>query len=241
MEGKPEKSIFISRRGAYHGSTVAAASLGGFSSMHKQGGLPIDGIYHGPSPDWWSFGGDLSPEDFGRKVAEQTLALIDGIGASRIGAMIAEPIMGAGGVIIPPKTYWPILAKGLKERDILLISDEVICGFGRTGQWFGCEFMGTEPDFMTMAKGITSGYVPMGAVAVSDRVANVLKEKGDEFATATPIPAIRRPAPHRSPRSGSCAPKSWSRTSARTLAPISRKSGCSWPSIRWWARRSWKA
>lgn len=182
LEGKPEKSIFISRRGAYHGSTVAAASLGGFSSMHKQGGLPIDGIYHAPSPDWWSFGGDLSPEAFGRKVAEQTLALIDGIGASRIGAMIAEPIMGAGGVIIPPKTYWPILAKGLKERDILLISDEVICGFGRTGQWFGCEFMGTEPDLMTMAKGITSGYVPMGAVAVSDRVANVLKEKGDEFA-----------------------------------------------------------
>jgi putrescine aminotransferase len=90
--------------------------------------------------------------------------------------------MGAGGVIIPPSTYWPALSAGLKERGVLLISDEVICGFGRTGQWFGCETMGTEPDLMTMAKGLTAGYVPMGAVAVSDRVANVLLEKGGEFA-----------------------------------------------------------
>jgi putrescine aminotransferase len=108
--------------------------------------------------------------------------MIDGIGAHRIAAMIGEPIMGAGGVIVPPKTYWPQLAAGLKERDILLISDEVICGFGRTGEWFGCQLMATQPDFMTLAKGITSGYIPMGAVAVSDRVASVLIEKGDEFA-----------------------------------------------------------
>ncbi|RKE83346.1 aspartate aminotransferase family protein [Rhizobium sp. AG855] len=182
LEGKPEKSIFISRRGGYHGSTVAAASLGGFGSMHKQGGLPIPGIYHAPSPDWWSYGGDMSSDEFGLHVAHQTLSLIDAIGSDRIGAMIGEPIMGAGGVIVPPKTYWPALSAGLKERDILLISDEVICGFGRTGEWFGCELMGTEPDFLTMAKGITSGYIPLGAVGVSDRVAKVLLEKGGEFA-----------------------------------------------------------
>ncbi|THF54070.1 aspartate aminotransferase family protein [Allorhizobium terrae] len=179
---KPEKTIFISRRGGYHGSTVASASLGGFGSMHAQGGLPIPGIFHAPPPSWWANGGDLTPDEFGLKVANQTLELIDSIGAHKIAAMIGEPIMGAGGVIVPPKTYWPAVAKGLKERDILFISDEVICGFGRTGQWFGCELMGTEPDFMTMAKGITSGYVPMGCVGVSDRIAHVLLEKGDEFA-----------------------------------------------------------
>ncbi|MCF8480504.1 MAG: aminotransferase class III-fold pyridoxal phosphate-dependent enzyme [Rhodospirillum sp.] len=181
LMGKPERSIFIGRRNGYHGSTVAAASLGGFTGMHKQGGLPIPGVYHAPSPSWWADGGDLSPAAFGLKIARETLALIDGIGADRVAAMIGEPIMGAGGVIIPPETYWPTLTAGLKERGILFISDEVICGFGRTGEWFGCEYMGTEPDFLTMAKGITSGYVPMGAVAVSDRVASVLLEKGGEF------------------------------------------------------------
>jgi putrescine aminotransferase len=99
----------------------------------------------------------------------------------RVAAFIAEPIMGAGGVVIPPDTYWPSFGPGLKERGVLMISDEVICGFGRTGSWFGCETYGTEPDFMTMAKALTSGYVPMGAVAVSDRVADVLVAKGEEF------------------------------------------------------------
>ena len=179
---QPERKIFVSRRGGYHGSTVAAAALGGFGSMHKQGGVPVGNIFHAPQPSWWAEGGELSPEDFGLKVANDTLALIDGIGAKRVAAFIGEPIQGAGGVIIPPATYWPTLAAGLKDRGILLISDEVICGFGRTGNWFGCETMGTEPDFMTMAKGITSGYVPMGAVAVSDRVADVLIAKGGEFA-----------------------------------------------------------
>ncbi len=179
---KPEKKIVLARRGGYHGSTVTAASLGGFPSMHKQGGMVVPDVFHAPAPSWWAEGGDLTPEAFGLRVAHQTLELIDAIGAHRVAAMIGEPIMGAGGVIIPPATYWPTLAKGLKERDILFISDEVICGFGRTGHWFGHEMMGTSPDFMTMAKGISSGYIPLGAVAISDRVANVLLEKGDEFA-----------------------------------------------------------
>jgi putrescine---pyruvate transaminase len=179
---KPEKKIFVSRRNGYHGSTVAASALCGFGAMHKQPGVPVGNIFHGPTPGWWHDGGDLSPAEFGAKTADDTLALIDGIGAARVAAFIGEPIMGAGGVIIPPDSYWPRLAKGLKDRDILLISDEVICGFGRTGNWFGCQTYGTEPDLMTMAKGITSGYIPLGAVAVSDRIADVLLEKGDEFA-----------------------------------------------------------
>lgn len=177
----PERNVIVSRNGAYHGSTVAAAAVGGFSGMHAQPGFPVGNIFHAPRPFWWGEGGDMSPQDFGTKVAQDTLALIDGIGVNRVAAFIAEPIMGAGGVIIPPDTYWPALAAGLKERGVLLISDEVICGFGRTGRWFGCETFGTEPDFLTMAKGLTSGYVPMGAVGVSDRVANVLSEKGGEF------------------------------------------------------------
>jgi putrescine aminotransferase len=177
-----ERRIFVSRRGGYHGSTVATAALSGFGGMHKMHGVPVGNIFHAPAPSWWDQGGDLSPEAFGLKIAHDTLSLIDGIGANRVAAFIGEPIMGAGGVIIPPSTYWPALSAGLKERGVLLISDEVICGFGRTGQWFGCETMGTEPDLMTMAKGLTAGYVPMGAVAVSDRVANVLLEKGGEFA-----------------------------------------------------------
>ncbi len=182
ISGKPDKSIIVSRKNGYHGSTMAGASLGGMAFMHKQGGLPIPGIVHMRQPFWWAEGEDHTPEEFGKLVARDTLERIDAIGADNIAAMIAEPIQGAGGVIIPPKTYWPILAKGLKERDILLISDEVICGFGRTGHWFGCEFMGTEPDIMAMAKGISSGYQPIGAVAVSDRVADALLAKGGEFA-----------------------------------------------------------
>jgi putrescine aminotransferase len=181
LRDKPGRNVIVSRRGAYHGSTVAAASIGGFDAMHRQAGLPVGNIFHAPRPAWWAEGGDLSPEEFGTKVARDTLALIDGIGTERVAAFIAEPIMGAGGVVIPPETYWPTLWAGLKDRGILLISDEVICGFGRTGSWFGCQTYGTEPDFMTMAKALTSGYVPMGAVAVSDRVAEVLVAKGEEF------------------------------------------------------------
>ncbi|QBX34949.1 aspartate aminotransferase family protein [Paracoccus liaowanqingii] len=180
--GQPDRTIIVSRQGAYHGSTVAASAVGGFGFMHAQPGLPVGNILHAPRPAWWAEGGDLSPEEFGLKVARDTLALIDGIGAHRVAGFIAEPIMGAGGVIIPPDTYWPALSAGLTERGVMLISDEVICGFGRTGSWFGCQTYGTTPDFMTMAKGLTSGYIPMGAVGVSDRVAEVLSAKGGEFA-----------------------------------------------------------
>jgi len=181
LREKPGRNVIVSRRGAYHGSTVAAASVGGFDAMHRQAGLPVGNIFHAPRPAWWAEGGDLSPEAFGAKVARDTLSLIDGIGVERVAAFIAEPVMGAGGVIVPPDSYWPALWAGLKERGVLMVSDEVICGFGRTGSWFGCQTYGTEPDFMTMAKALTSGYVPMGAVAVSDRIAEVLVARGEEF------------------------------------------------------------
>ncbi|MFZ1814806.1 MAG: aspartate aminotransferase family protein [Rhizobiaceae bacterium] len=181
LMGKPEKKTIISRRNAYHGSTIAGASLGGMAGMHAQSMLPIPGIVHIAQPYWFGEGMDMSPQEFGLKAARALAAEIDRLGEDRIAAFIAEPIQGAGGVIVPPETYWPEVKRILDERDILFISDEVICGFGRTGNWFGCETYGTEPDFMAMAKGLSSGYLPIGAVAVSDKVAQVFHGKNSEF------------------------------------------------------------
>jgi len=179
--GQPKRSIVISRLNAYHGSTVAAASLGGMSAMHAQGGLPIPDIVHIEQPYWYENGTDLSPEDYGLRAARRLAEKIEELGPERVAAFIGEPIQGAGGVIIPPATYWPEIQRICREYGILLIADEVICGFGRTGNWFGCEHFGFEPDFMTIAKGITSGYQPLGGAMVSDRVAEVLIGQGGEF------------------------------------------------------------
>jgi putrescine aminotransferase len=147
--------------------------------MHAQGGLPIPGIVHIAQPYWYGEGADQSPDAFGLWAARQLEAKIDELGADTIAAFNGEPIQGAGGVIVPPPTYWPEIQRICRERDILLVSDEVICGFGRTGRWFGCETFGYEPDIMAMAKGISSGYLPIGAVMVSDRVADVIAAAGD--------------------------------------------------------------
>ncbi|MGH8129561.1 MAG: aminotransferase, partial [Steroidobacteraceae bacterium] len=181
LMGHPKRSIVISRLNAYHGSTVAAASLGGMSAMHAQGGLPIPDIVHIEQPYWYENGTDLSPEDYGLRAARRLAEKIEELGPERVAAFIGEPIQGAGGVIIPPATYWPEIQRICREYGILLIADEVICGFGRTGRWFGCEHFGFEPDFMTIAKGVTSGYQPLGGAMVSDRVAEVLIGKGGEF------------------------------------------------------------
>lgn len=180
LRGKPRKTHFIARRNAYHGSTVGGASLGGMSWMHKQGGLPIPGVVHVPQPWWWGEGGDMTPDEFGLWAARQVEQAIDELGAENVGAFIGEPIQGAGGVIMPPDTYWPEVARICRERDVLIVSDEVICGFGRTGSWFGCQHYGFEPDLMTFAKNVTSGYLPLGGVMLRDRVAEVL-HKGREF------------------------------------------------------------
>lgn len=182
LMGKPEKKTVISRRNAYHGSTVASASLGGMSAMHAQSGMPIPGITHIGQPYWFGEALEMNKGEFGIAAAQELEQEIDRLGEDTIAAFIAEPIQGAGGVIIPPESYWPEIRRILQEREILFVSDEVVCGFGRTGNWFGCQTYETEPDLMTMAKGMSSGYLPIGGVGVSDRVATVLEEKAAEFA-----------------------------------------------------------
>ena len=181
--GQPERQVIISRHNAYHGSTMAGASLGGMSGMHAQGGLPIPGIVHIEQPYWWEHGRPqgLSREAFGLVAAGWLEAKILEVGPEKVAAFIGEPVQGAGGVIIPPSTYWPEVQRICDRYGILLVSDEVICGFGRTGNWFGCETMGSRPDLMTFAKGVTSGYVPLGGVMVGERVARVMIEQGGEF------------------------------------------------------------
>ena len=179
--GQPGRQVIISRHNAYHGSTMAGASLGGMAGMHAQGGLPIPGITHIQQPYWAELGQGMGRDDFGRVAAGWLEQKILEVGADKVAAFIGEPIQGAGGVIIPPATYWPEIQRICDRYGILLVSDEVICGFGRTGQWFGCETLGFRPDLMTFAKGVTSGYVPLGGVMVGDRVAKVLIERGGEF------------------------------------------------------------
>ncbi len=181
--GQPARKLIISRNNAYHGSTMAGASLSGMSGMHAQGGLPIPDITHIEQPYWYELGRPLglSRDDFGRLAASWLEDKILAVGPERVAAFIGEPIQGAGGVIIPPATYWPAVQAICERYGILLVSDEVICGFGRTGQWWGSETFGTRPDLMTFAKGVTSGYIPLGGVMVGERVARVLIERGGEF------------------------------------------------------------
>ena len=173
-KGKPSKQIVISRWNAYHGSSVGSGSLGGMKGIHAQGGMPIPGIEHIDQPHWWNEGGTMSPEEFGLERARQLEKKIDELGEDNVAAFIAEPVQGAGGVIIAPDSYWSEVMRICKERNILFIADEVICGFGRTGQWFGSQTLGLTPDIMTIAKGLSSGYQPIGGSIVSDEIAEVI-------------------------------------------------------------------
>lgn len=174
QKGKPSKSIIISRKNAYHGSSVGSGSLGGMTPMHEQGGLPIPDIHHINQPNWWAEGGTSTPEEFGLQRAQELEQAILEMGEDRVAAFIAEPIQGAGGVIVPASTYWPEIQRICDKYEILLIADEVICGFGRTGEWFGSTTVGIKPDIMTIAKGLSSGYQPIGGSIVSDEVAEVI-------------------------------------------------------------------
>jgi putrescine aminotransferase len=178
---QPERRIVISRRNAYHGSTVAGASLGGMTAMHAQGALPIPGIDHIEQPNFAEHGRGLSEAEFGLLAADWLEQKVLELGPEKVAAFIGEPVQGAGGVIIPPQTYWPQIQRICDKYGILLISDEVICGFGRLGTWFGCERMGMRPDLIPFAKGVTSGYVPLGGVLVGERVARALVERGGDF------------------------------------------------------------
>tara|TARA_Y100001968_G_C19372683_1_gene725939 strand:- start:72 stop:1481 length:1410 start_codon:yes stop_codon:yes gene_type:complete len=180
-QGAPEKNIIISRTNSYHGSSMGSASLGGMKSMHSQGGMPIPDIIHINQPYWYAEGGDLSQEEFGKLRAKELDEKINQVGSKHIAAFIGEPVQGAGGVIIPPETYWPEIQKICKKNDILLIVDEVICGFGRTGNWFGSDTFSITPDIMTIAKGLSSGYLPIGGSIISDKIASALEKSGEEF------------------------------------------------------------
>jgi len=179
--GQSQRTVIISRHNAYHGSTMAGASLGGMKPMHEQGGLPIPGIVHIRQPYWYGEGGELSPDEFGVVAARALEEKILEIGPDKVAAFIGEPIQGAGGVIIPPPTYWPEIQRIVDKYGILLVADEVICGFGRTGRWFGSEYFGIRPDLMPIAKGLSSGYLPIGGVMIGDRVAEVMANKAGEF------------------------------------------------------------
>ncbi len=180
--GQPQRKVIISRHNAYHGSTLAGASLSGMSAMHAQGDLPIPHIAHIGQPYFFEHArAGESEHDFGLRAARWLEEKILELGADRVAAFIAEPVQGAGGVIIPPASYWPEIQRIVDRHGILLISDEVICAFGRLGHWFACEKFGYRPDLITFAKGVTSGYIPLGGVLVGGRVAQVLIERGGEF------------------------------------------------------------
>ena len=182
LEGQPDRNVIIGRWNGYHGSTIAGASLGGMKWMHEQGLLPMPGVEHIDQPYAFERAGQLAAEEFGLQAARELEQCIQRLGPGRVAAFIAEPVQGSGGVIIPPGSYWPEIQRICDRHGILLVSDEVICGFGRTGSWFGSEHYGTRPDLMTMAKALSSGYLPIGGVMVGHRVASTLIAKGGEFA-----------------------------------------------------------
>ncbi|MFI0848354.1 aspartate aminotransferase family protein [Mesorhizobium sp. IMUNJ 23232] len=182
LEGKPEKNRIISRKNAYHGSTIAGTSLGGMDLMHGQLGGAVPNIVHVMMP--YAFELALpgeSDRDFGLRAAKAVEDAILEAGADKVAAFIGEPVMGAGGVKIPPASYWPEVQRICRKYDVLLMLDEVITGYGRTGNWFAAETYGVEPDTITTAKALTSGYLPLSALLVGDRIAGVLEEKGGEF------------------------------------------------------------
>ena len=179
--GKPEKKVLISRHNAYHGSTIAGASLTGMVAMHDIHAVPIPDIVHIANPDWYASGGAIDPEEFGLQTARALEEKILELGANNVAAFFGEPIQGAGGVIVPPDSYWPEIQRICNKYDVLLVVDEVITGFGRTGQWFGSHTYSIQPDLMTLAKGLSSGYLPIAASAVGERMATVFRKKEGRF------------------------------------------------------------
>ena len=178
---QPQRTVIIARQNAYHGSTIAAASLSGMAAMHQKDWLPIPGIVHIRQPYWFGEGRHQDPKLFGLECARTLADKIEEIGVTKIAAFIAEPVQGAGGAIMPPPTYWPEVQKICDHYRIPIVADEVICAFGRLGHWFGSTHYGIQAKIMPIAKGLTSGYLPMGGVLVHDEIDEVLTAKGGEF------------------------------------------------------------
>ena len=182
LRGTPNKRKIISRAGGYHGLTAAAATLTGIPSYHKAWSLPDTEVVHTSCPHYFRFAHDgESEEAFSARMVAEIEAIIEREGADTIGAFIAEPIMGTGGVLMPPKGYFAKVQALLDKHDILFIADEVITGFGRTGQWFGTGLYDLKPDIVTLAKGITSAYFPVSASVVSEKIWNVLEKASPEY------------------------------------------------------------
>jgi len=181
LKGQPQRQVFISRWNAYHGSTVAGVSLGGMTYMHEQGNLPIPGVEHVMQPYSFNDGFGEDEEAFASRAAQAIEDRILAVGPENVAAFIGEPVQGAGGVIIPPAAYWPKVEAICRKYGILLVCDEVICGFGRLGQWFGHQHYGIKPDIIAMAKGLSSGYLPISAVGVADFIVAELKAHDGDF------------------------------------------------------------
>jgi adenosylmethionine-8-amino-7-oxononanoate aminotransferase len=179
--GQPQKKIMIGRWNGYHGSTLGSTALGGMGFMHEMGGMLPDFAHLG-EPYYFAEGGELSEEAFGLKAARELEAKILELGAENVAAFVAEPFQGAGGMIFPPASYWAEIQRICRRYDVLLCADEVIGGFGRTGEWFAHQHFGFEPDTLTIAKGLTSGYIPMGGLVLGKRIADALVQEGGVFA-----------------------------------------------------------
>jgi 4-aminobutyrate---pyruvate transaminase len=182
--GRPRKKKIIARMKGYHGVTVATASLTGLPTNHVDFDLPIAQIRHADCPHHWRFAHEgESEEQFASRLAENLDLMIQREGPDTVAAFIAEPVMGAGGVLVPPKTYFEKIQAVLKKYDVLLIADEVICGFGRTGNMFGSETFGIEPDMMTMAKALSSAYLPISATLVNDKIYQAIADRSAAIGT----------------------------------------------------------
>jgi putrescine---pyruvate transaminase len=184
LKKKPHKKIHLSRELAYHGVTMAAASLSGLTPMHPQFDLPLPGFEKVPTPYWYGSKaayGDITPEELGQKVAQKLEEKILELGADHVASFSAEPVHGAGGVIFPPPGYWEQINRICKKYDVLLHTDEVITGFGRTGEWFGAMTYGIKPDIMTMAKGLSSGYQPISAISLGERMGDAIAHANEEL------------------------------------------------------------
>jgi len=185
LKGKPQKKIHLSRALSYHGVTMATSSLSGLTPMHPQWDLPFPGFAKAPAPYWYGAKaagyGDITPDEFGLLIARETEKTILEIGPERIASFSAEPVQGAGGVIFPPATYWPEISRLCKKYDILLHADEVITGFGRTGEWFGSYTFNLEPDIIALAKGLSSGYQPISAVSLGERMGETIASANEEL------------------------------------------------------------
>jgi len=175
LRGKPEKTKIVSRQNAYHGITLGASSMTGLPSVHAWMNLPLPGFLHLAMPHYYRAAEPgMSEADFVAKMVAELEATIEREGPHTIAAFVAEPVMGAGGVVVPPAGYYPAMQAVLNRHDILFIADEVICGFGRLGQPWGSQALGIEPDLITIAKGLTSGYAPLSASLISERVWSVI-------------------------------------------------------------------